>query len=267
MNVVNSRKALSRAVFVAIAASFAGAVVAQQPVPTPAPSNTPGPVPLPAGTSGPMPPKPGDVPVLKPMSGAAALQPLPKASAGLTPPGPTSSPQEAKAPNPPRVISKSDALPAKVTELTIRDDESGSGVPVLIGQAVSVQYTGWLYDASKPEGKGAKFDSSRDRQLPFGFIIGAGRVIKGWDQGVAGMKPKSKRTLIVPPQFGYGDRAKGDKIPANSTLLFEVELVDVLTPPAAPATSASAPIPLPPTPAAGSAPTPQPIPITTAPKK
>jgi FKBP-type peptidyl-prolyl cis-trans isomerase FkpA len=237
MNVVNPRKALPRvaprALFVAVTMSLCGAAVAQQQpaVPTPAPPGTQAPIPLPPGTPGPTPAK-GAAPMMPPADGAASVMPLPK-GAGVTPPGLIAQPQDAKMPSALRVISKSDALPAKVTELVIRDDEPGNGTPVLPGQAVNVQYTGWLYDPSKPEGKGAKFDSSRDRQLPFGFIIGAGRVIKGWDHGVAGMKPKGKRTLIVPPQMAYGERAKGDKIPANSTLLFEVELFDVLTQPAA----------------------------------
>jgi FKBP-type peptidyl-prolyl cis-trans isomerase FkpA len=263
MNVVNTRKALYNAVFAAVGISFVGSVIAQQSMPTPAPPGTQAPIPLPPGTPGPMPAK-GASPIMPPTNGVAPVMPLPK-GAGSLPPGLVGQPQDAKMPSVPRIIGKSEPLPAKVTDLIIRDDEPGNGTPVLPGQAVSVQYTGWLYDPSKPENKGAKFDSSRDRQLPFGFIIGAGRVIKGWDQGVSGMKPKGKRTLVVPPQMGYGDRAKGDKIPANSTLLFEVELVEVLTPPAPAAPMPAAPsaqTPLP-TPATGTAPAPAPA----APKK
>ena len=72
-----------------------------------------------------------------------------------------------------------------------------------------VHYTGWLYDPAAPGGKGAKFDSSLDRKVPFGFILGAGRVIKGWDEGVVGMKAGGKRTLVIPPQLGYGERGAG----------------------------------------------------------
>ena len=90
-----------------------------------------------------------------------------------------------------------------------------------------VHYTGWLYDASKPDQKGAKFDSSRDRQVPFGFFLGAGKVIKGWDEGVVGMKVGGQRTLVIPPGLAYGDRAMGNVIPANSTLIFDVELIEV----------------------------------------
>jgi FKBP-type peptidyl-prolyl cis-trans isomerase FkpA len=84
-----------------------------------------------------------------------------------------------------------------------------------------------LYDPSTPSGKGTKFDSSIDRMVPFGFILGAGKVIKGWDEGVAGMKVGGKRTLVIPPDMGYGARGAGNVIPPNATLLFDVELVDI----------------------------------------
>ena len=89
---------------------------------------------------------------------------------------------------------------------------------------VEVHYTGWLYDASAPDKKGEKFDSSRDRGMPFSFLIGAGRVIKGWDRGVIGMKVGGQRTLIIPPQLAYGSEGRG-AIPPNATLIFEVELL------------------------------------------
>ena len=114
-----------------------------------------------------------------------------------------------------------------VTELKKIDVKQGAGPEAVSGKPVIVHYTGWLYDPSKPDQKGAKFDSSRDRQVPFGFIIGAGRVIKGWDEGVASMKIGGKRTLIVPPQLGYGARGAGGAIPPNATLMFDVELLGV----------------------------------------
>ena len=90
-----------------------------------------------------------------------------------------------------------------------------------------VHYTGWLYDPAAPDGHGTKFDSSLDRKVPFGFMLGAGKVIKGWDEGVAGMKVGGKRTLVIPPQMAYGERGAGGVIPPNATLLFDVELIDV----------------------------------------
>ena len=90
-----------------------------------------------------------------------------------------------------------------------------------------VHYTGWLYDPAAADGHGKKFDSSVDRKEPFNFKLGAGQVIKGWDEGVAGMKAGGKRTLVIPPQMGYGARGAGGVIPPNATLLFEVQLVDL----------------------------------------
>ena len=115
-----------------------------------------------------------------------------------------------------------------VTELQKIDVKIGSGAEAVSGRPVLVHYTGWLHDPTAPASKGAKFDSSKDRGLPFGFIVGAGRVIKGWDQGVAGMKAGGQRTLIIPPALAYGERgAGGGLIPPNATLIFDVELVSV----------------------------------------
>lgn len=117
---------------------------------------------------------------------------------------------------------------AAITELTKKDTKVGTGTEALDGKAVSVHYTGWLYDPKAPESRGAKFDSSVDRGIPFGFTLGKGKVIKGWDEGVVGMKEGGKRTLIIPPSYGYGERGAGGVIPPNATLLFDVELIKVL---------------------------------------
>jgi len=115
----------------------------------------------------------------------------------------------------------------KVTELKKIDVLVGTGADATAGSNVSVHYTGWLYDPSAPNNKGKKFDSSLDRGQPFGFPLGGGRVIRGWDEGVAGMKVGGKRTLIIPPEMGYGANGAGGVIPPNATLLFDVELLGV----------------------------------------
>lgn len=115
----------------------------------------------------------------------------------------------------------------KVTELKKIDVVVGTGADATSGSNVSVHYTGWLYDPSAPNNKGKKFDSSLDRGQPFGFPLGGGRVIRGWDEGVAGMKVGGKRTLIIPPEMGYGASGAGGVIPPNATLLFDVELLGV----------------------------------------
>jgi FKBP-type peptidyl-prolyl cis-trans isomerase FkpA len=120
------------------------------------------------------------------------------------------------------------AAPAVVTELVKKDTKEGNGRMAEKGKAVSVHYTGWLYDPAAPEQKGKKFDSSHDRKIPFGFILGAGRVIKGWEEGVVGMKEGGQRTLIIPASMGYGDKGAGGVIPPGATLLFEVELLKLL---------------------------------------
>ena len=95
------------------------------------------------------------------------------------------------------------------------------------GRVVRVHYTGWLYDATKPDKRGHKFDSSKDRNDPFDFTLGGGQVIPGWDEGVAGMKVGGTRMLTIPPHMGYGARGAGGVIPPNATLVFEVELLEV----------------------------------------
>ena len=108
--------------------------------------------------------------------------------------------------------------------LKITDTTVGTGATPQTGQTCVMHYTGWLYDGGK---KGAKFDSSVDRGQPFQFPLGVGRVIRGWDEGVATMKVGGKRTLIIPPELGYGARGDGGVIPPNATLIFDVELLDV----------------------------------------
>ena len=107
------------------------------------------------------------------------------------------------------------------------DTLPGTGREAEPGLNVSVHYTGWLYDAAAEGFKGKKFDSSVDRKQPFDFALGAGQVIQGWDEGFAGMKIGGKRTLIIPPEMGYGARGAGGVIPPNTTLIFDVELLDV----------------------------------------
>jgi FKBP-type peptidyl-prolyl cis-trans isomerase FkpA len=103
----------------------------------------------------------------------------------------------------------------------------GTGAEIKSGQTALVHYTGWLHDAAAAENKGKQFDSSVGGE-PFEFAVGAGHVIAGWDQGVAGMKVGGKRRLVIPPDMGYGARgAGGGLIPPNATLLFEVELVEI----------------------------------------
>ncbi|MEJ2733932.1 MAG: FKBP-type peptidyl-prolyl cis-trans isomerase [Anaerolineae bacterium] len=104
--------------------------------------------------------------------------------------------------------------------LKYADLEVGQGPAPEEGQTVSVHYTGWLED-------GTKFDSSLDRGQPFSFVLGAGRVIRGWDEGVATMKVGGKRQLVIPPELAYGEAGAGEVIPPNATLIFEVELLDV----------------------------------------
>ena len=108
--------------------------------------------------------------------------------------------------------------------LQYEDTTVGSGDEARAGQQVTVHYTGWLYRNGV---QGAKFDSSKDRRDPFVFALGAGMVIRGWDEGVAGMKVGGARTLIIPPDLGYGARGAGGVIPPNATLKFDVELLGV----------------------------------------
>ena len=114
-----------------------------------------------------------------------------------------------------------------VAELQRIDVTAGAGAPATAGDQVSVHYTGWLYDQSAPDKRGAKFDSSRDRGQPFVFELGAGRVIRGWDEGVTGMRPGATRELHIPAWLGYGANGAGNAIPPGASLVFEVELLEI----------------------------------------
>ena len=115
---------------------------------------------------------------------------------------------------------------AVAADLVKTDTVVGKGSEAVVGKTVYVHYTGWLHEPKAPKQQGKQFDSSIGRG-PFYFQLGAGRVIKGWDEGVAGMKVGGKRTLVIPPELGYGARGAGGVIPPNATLVFDVELLDV----------------------------------------
>ena len=114
-----------------------------------------------------------------------------------------------------------------LTMLEVETVAEGGGAEAVAGARVSVHYTGWLYDGSREDRRGRQFDSSRDRGQAFAFVLGAGQVIPGWDQGVAGMRVGGRRTLIVPPGLAYGAAGAGGVIPPDATLVFDVELLAV----------------------------------------
>ena len=114
-----------------------------------------------------------------------------------------------------------------VAQLIVSDLRPGTGAEAQAGTLVTVHYTGWLYDPKAVETKGKKFDSSRDAGQPFQFPLGAGKVIAGWDQGVAGMRVGGQRRLVIPSTLGYGQRGAGGVIPPGAALVFDVELLDV----------------------------------------
>ena len=114
-----------------------------------------------------------------------------------------------------------------IAEFQKLDTEVGSGAEAVPGTNVTVHYTGWLYDENAADRHGQKFDSSLDRGESFTFPLGGGRVIRGWDEGVAGMKVGGKRTLMIPAEYGYGARGAGGVIPPNASLVFDVELLGV----------------------------------------
>jgi FKBP-type peptidyl-prolyl cis-trans isomerase FkpA len=114
--------------------------------------------------------------------------------------------------------------------LTMRKLENGYGRAAAAGDFATVHYTGWLYDENAADRRGTKFDSSVDRDMPFEFTLGEGRVIRGWDEGVVGMLIGEKRELRIAPELAYGDRGAGSSIPPGATLLFEVELLGLKGP-------------------------------------
>jgi len=128
----------------------------------------------------------------------------------------------------PRVASVADSPP--VTELQKTDIVKGTGEGISQGQVAVVHYTGWLYDPTVPDHKGREFDSSRRRGEPFRFTVGAGGVIRGWDEGVQGMQPGGQRQLVIPSQLAYGERGQGGVIPPDATLLFDIELLTIEAP-------------------------------------
>ena len=128
---------------------------------------------------------------------------------------------------PPNATLVFDVKLLKVIRTEMVDTKVGEGDEAQAGQHVTVHYTGWLFDKNAPENKGTKFDSSRDRNEPFDFPLGQGHVIQGWDEGVRGMRVGGQRTLVIPPEMGYGKRGAGGVIPGDATLLFEVELLGV----------------------------------------
>jgi FKBP-type peptidyl-prolyl cis-trans isomerase FkpA len=120
------------------------------------------------------------------------------------------------------------AAPATgVNSMQTAELRAGTGVGIAAGQIAVVQYTGWLYDASATDNKGKQFDSSRNGGQPFRFPLGTGQVIKGWDQGVAGMKAGESRRLVIPADLAYGDSGAGGVIPPGATLVFDIDLIAI----------------------------------------
>jgi FKBP-type peptidyl-prolyl cis-trans isomerase FkpA len=127
----------------------------------------------------------------------------------------------------PTHTAKAISMPTTPSGLQYEDTVEGSGEEARAGQQVSVHYTGWLHEPTAANSRGRKFDSSKDRNDPFQFGLGQGMVIRGWDEGVQGMKVGGTRVLTIPAELGYGARGAGGVIPPNATLVFEVELLGV----------------------------------------
>jgi len=158
---------------------------------------------------------------MNPLSqGLAALTMIALASAACA--GEDPAPSQAPTPSP--------TPPLPMESVLVTDIVPGIGDEALPGHTVVVHYTGWLFDPAAPNQRGTKFDSSRDRNQPFSFPLGGGHVIKGWEQGVPGMKVGGQRQIVIPPALAYGPRNIGNGlIPPHSTLLFEIELLAVET--------------------------------------
>jgi FKBP-type peptidyl-prolyl cis-trans isomerase len=157
-------------------------------------------------------------PLIRGLAALALIALAPASVADDPPPAPPAQPE------PPATLTPQ-AETVLVTDLV-----AGIGDEALPGHTVVVHYTGWLFDPSAPDKRGRQFDSSRDRKQPFSFPLGAAHVIKGWDQGVPGMKVGGLRQLVIPPSLGYGARNIANRlVPPHSTLLFEIELLAVET--------------------------------------
>ena len=192
-----------------VAALFVANCGGGQPEPAPQSTAPPSNVPPKPDEAAPAPAKPADVPAAPPSTAEPPGTPPPAAAA-----------KESRTPAPPK------PAPAKPA-FTRTDLQVGTGREALKGRRLRVHYTGWLYDTGSADLKGRMFDTSKDRG-PFDFVLGAGQVIPGWDQGFDGMKIGGRRRLIIPSDLAYGvDGAGGGIIPPNATLLFEMELLDV----------------------------------------
>jgi len=156
---------------------------------------------------------------------AQTTAPTPAEAAPAATPAQDQQSAQPAAPEAPPVVGSATIGPA-AERLIVTDNKVGTGREAIVGSTVFVHYTGWLYRPMAKNHRGRQFDSSRTRGEPLDFQLGAGRVIKGWEQGVAGMKVGGKRTLIIPSELAYGSRGMPG-IPANSALIFDVELMDV----------------------------------------
>lgn len=152
-------------------------------------------------------------------AGSDAAAPLPAGQ--VVPPGVVVPPPP---PSPEQIVAAT-AREAAAAGLGVVELKAGKGQAALPGMLVAVHYTGWLQDLAQPEGKGHKFDSSRDRKQPFVIPLGQRRVIRGWDLGVVGMQVGSQRRLIIPAALAYGERGAGNVIPPGATLIFDIELL------------------------------------------
>ena len=143
----------------------------------------------------------------------------------------------AQTPDKPAAAAPAAAAPARPAcvaapnELEMKDLEVGTGDIARFRTAVLVHYTGWVFDGCKADRKGEEFDTSVGKPVPFSVMVGVGRVIKGWDEGLVGMKDGGKRLLVIPPDKAYGERSPTPKIPPNSALVFEVQLVKIIAQP------------------------------------